>query len=234
MTEQSETGLATIDSIRDLLANAPKPKFNDETAIASLKQGGFLPYIQLVNAMSEQAQSGKIQAGRFCLMLSKDNVVDLGTQFVGLYVSVRPKAMQFKPEVKSCYNPRDPLFQELKVKAEQGGNNCAWGPEFLVWLPEVEKFASYFLGNASGRNEGGNLVGPLQQQGFFAASQIATTMKNGKGRWFGPRTEPYTLPLANVPTPEILKSELEKFASPPDSEKEPVTGGETSGGSSGR
>jgi len=213
--------LATIDDFNELMAGT-QGKFASEAALADIsKASSWLPYVQLMGSNSIEVKKGEFPIGHFALRAGKDSIIDLGDEVVMFLIAVRPKAMQFKPKVVSVFDSASALFKDFRTKADTVKNSgCAYGPEFFVWLPEMNQFASYFMGNKTGRNESGKLTA-LMEADQRACKQKAKLIVGTEFSWHGPVTLPYDLEFA-MPPREQLMQELEKFSNPPEATEEPA------------
>ena len=212
--------LATQDAVKNLLAANPS-KFATDVALATVSSSGYLPYIQLFGANSQEVKRGEFPMGHFGLNKGKDNRIDLGDEFVGFFLSWRPKAMVYKPEVLSFFDPSAEAFKKIQAEADEPNSNKGFGAEFLVWLPQHKEFATYFLGNKTGRNEAPNLIGPMTDtQGPLACIQKAKLIETARYSWHGPSTLPFDLDIDPMPEVGALANQLEKFNNPPVAVKE--------------
>jgi hypothetical protein len=176
----------------------------------------FLPYVQLMGSTSAAVKEGKFPMGHFALSRAKDSLEDLGDNFVCIIISWRPKAMQYKPEVLSLYNPENSVFKEIEGKAKQPGDTgCGVGPELLLWLPEQQALATFFLGNATGRQEAPNFLTFLGK----AATVKSHLIKGKKHTWHGPQVDRCNV---EFPAPDWaeLADRINGFNNPPDTELE--------------
>ena len=220
MSEENQ--LATPDAIKSLVANSQAKYANEKALEVVTKVNDFLPFISLYGSNSKEVKQGKFPMGHFGLRRSKDDIVDLGAECVMFVIAWRPKAMQYNPEPISFYDTESEQFKEIQATADQQDSGKGFGPEFLIWLPgDVKAFATYFLGNKTGRNESPNLVGPLNEDGPFACIQEAILIDPPKSKysWHGPKTRKYDLDVEMPPVDQFQK-ELERFNNPPDSAKE--------------
>jgi hypothetical protein len=152
--------------------------------------------------------------GNFGLTENKVTI-DLGKSFVAMILAWRPKAMQFKPDVLSFYDPKSQGFMDIQRTADGQDSGKGYGPELLFWLPEQKKFATYFFGNKTGRNEAPNVIGEMKKS--RKCKIVSDLIENKKFSWHGPKCEAYDLTLNVQPDITELKAVLEKFNNPPSS-----------------
>lgn len=173
---------------------------------AVTKAGDWLPRIDLVDFNSKHCKEGGLKAGSYVLVTSKDNVTVLGPEVVMFAFAFRPKAMRFVgEEVKSFHDLESAEFKQIKADSEVPNSNCKWGPEVLVYIPSLKKYATIFFGNATGRRETGKLKGKMPGLFTFKAQSI----KRGKFTWIGPVLSVCSAP-AELPPVIELKEQIEK------------------------
>lgn len=215
--EKKELALATPNAIAELMKAEGPGKYATENALSNVsKVGDWLPYIVL-HSSSAAVKKKEIEGGHFGLHPSKGTIIDLGASFVALFLAWRPKAMQYKPKVLSFYDSTSKEFKDVEERAKNTKDSgCGVGPEFLVWLPDQRKFATYFLGNKTGRNESPNITGPLEDKGPFLCVQNAKLIEMGEYMWHGPETKKHDIPLSKEQQPILaeLKEQLHKFNNP--------------------
>jgi hypothetical protein len=228
-----DTGLTTELSAADTLAllqSQSRGKHADDQALSVVtKVGDWLPYIQLMGSNNKEVKRGQFPIGHFALVENKKNI-DIGNSFVAYLLSWRPKAMQFAPTVVSFFDTKSEGFQKIQAKADQKDSNCGFGPEFLVWLPEQKKLATFFLGNKTGRNEAPNFISCLEKE--VRKCRVISDLiedKRQNREWHGAKIMPYDLEIAVFPPREELLHWLEKFNNPKDSEAGPAEAAEGDG-----
>ena len=218
MTENTELTTEVLSAADTLALIEAQGEGKYQGALKEVTKSTFLPYIQLMSSNSREVKKGECQQGRFYLRKSKD-AIDLGPEVVMFLIQCRPKAMEFQPKVKSFYDPTSPEFKTVMEKAELPNSHRTFGPEFLVWLPDHKEFASYYLGNKTGRNEAPKLMGVMETTRICV--QEAFLIETPDYSWHGPRTKPYDLEIV-MPPPGDLSDELQKFNSPPVTADEPT------------
>lgn len=186
---------------------------NDENFLA-VTSTGYLPRIQLMGSSSTAVKEGKFAMGNFALVDGK-NLIDLTKEFVAVVLSWRPKAMMFTEQIISYYNPSTDAFKDIQAKADAKIQGYGWGPEFLLWLPEHKRLATYFLANPTGRREAPNIKSHMHRTCAIESILI----KTAKYTWHGPRTKDYNLDVV-MPESGVVAPELEKFNNPPETEVE--------------
>ena len=169
----------------------------------------YLPRIQLYGANSGAVKEDKIGQGRFGLVLSKDDITDLGKTFDCIPLGVRLKAMEIGEEIVNTYDHQSDEFKRIQAMADEPDSGCMWGGEFLLWLPSQQKFALYFLSSKSARREAKPLRGQLGRGTTIEANLV----KWKKYSWHAPKVMGCSTPL-QTPDPDKMRAELERFNNP--------------------
>lgn len=213
----SETALMTQGSFPVTKYAGDQKQFEEVAASTA-----FLPRLQLYGNNNEAVKDGKIPMGRYGVVRAKDIIEDLGDQIDCLPISWRYKAVEYLDDsVITKYNPADPEFKRIKIKADQPGLNGAQaGIEFLLWIPDLKSFVTFFMGNKSSRREAGPLRG-FQEAGAAASLKITLATK-GKFKWHAPVITSCSSPL-DLPDPEKAMEEANKFANPKETAIESVS-----------
>jgi hypothetical protein len=92
-----------------------------------------------------------------------------------------------------------------------------YGPEFLLYIPSVEDFATFFCGSKSARREAPNIKKLMTKPATFKSKKIS----NKRYTWFGPCVTTCSTPFA-PPSLEELQEKVNKFNNPPDTSAEVV------------
>ena len=177
----------------------------------------YLPRVQLMGSSSDIVKQGDFPVGSFALIKNKVHQ-DLGKEVIMLVLAWRPQATQFKPDVLNAYNPETDLFKKIKARADADSqSSCGYGPNSLVWLPEYEETATFFLSNPTGRNEATNFLGYLGKTCVVKSELIV----GKKHKWHGPKTYPYEadIKLPNFADQAFIDVKNE-FCNPPEASRE--------------
>lgn len=185
--------------------------------------GGFLGRLQLFGSKSTACAEGKIPIGHWG-EVNDDAITDLGEQVDVIIASWRPKAMETGDDLVISHDPESDLYDSIKKRSFIKDSGCMFGPELLVWLPDQNKFLTYFASSKTARREAKKAEPLLGRAATFKCHLIKTP----KYAWHGPLFVPCTTPL-DVPDGELIKEEVEKFQNPPKSEVEIVPEGEAAG-----
>lgn len=175
----------------------------------------YLPRLQLFDSNSNDVKKGNIPISHYGLK-NANTLIDLGGEVELFVCSMRLKALDLRnDEVKSFFNPAMPEFLTIRGQSEFQNSNCLCGPEFLVYIPRVKKFATFFMSSKTMRREAPNVKNLLNKACLLRSRFI----EKGKFAWYGPVATAYTSPL-EMPSSERLSAELESFNNPPESQVE--------------
>jgi hypothetical protein len=190
------------------------PHDNDETFKSLVKSAGFPPRLQLFGGNSDMVKEGKIPIAHYGLVTGKDDIKDLGDEVDLIPVRMRFKAVRIGGEegAVNYFDPKSEEFKKIVSDSETQNSGCMYGPEFLVWLPDDQKFATYFLNSASARREAPALRGLINQ----AATLKAKLVKTKKYKWHAPQVVACSTPL-DAPSEAELIEEVTRFVNPKDS-----------------
>jgi len=193
---------------------------SDEDFDSLITSSSFLPRVQLFGANSNAVTEEKIGLGRFGLVKSKDDIEDLGKTLECLPIAWRFKAMQIADgEVVSNYDHESDEFKRIQAESEETDSGAMYGIEFLLWIPDISGYATYFLSSKSSRRE----AKPLRALLGKAASIEANLVKTKKYAWHAPKVSSSATPFTNIPDGESVRAELEKFKNPSSSKTEGTT-----------
>lgn len=198
----------------------PQPKYADEASFLAVSSGGgFLPRVMLMNSSSNAVKEGLINQGHYALVQGKDNR-DLTKEVIVKPVTWRPRAMEINDnEIISAFNPKSAEFKRIQEKSDESDSGCMFGPEFLVWVPSVKVFATFFMASKTARRVAPEMREILNRNA--AATLKSTLIKGKKYSWFGPVVTICSQPIEPF-DPEELRELAEKFANPPETESEPA------------
>ena len=207
------------------LANIPSgevQKFDDSIFNAVASSGDWLPRLQLMIANSEQCKSGDFPINNFAL-INGNVLTDLGGEIDIVVIAFRPKALDisdgtvlsvFDPKLDDSGNPSGE-FARIQEASNTPNSGCMFGPEFLVYVPKAEQFATFFMGSKSSRRESPKMKDRLKKAATLTSHKIETA----KFTWYSPLIQPCSQAL-ELPDPQAILTELEKFNSPPEQEIE--------------
>jgi len=197
-------------------------KYDDAAFDAAAAGTAYLPRLQLLTSNSKLCKSGAFPTNHYALVRDQKHD-DLGKNVDVLIVVWRPKALETGDAVISCFDPEDAEFVRIQEKSGQKDSGCMCGPEFLVWIPSVKAFATFFMGTKSARRESANVKARVTKSATLG-SQLC---KNKKFEWFAPECSACSTPF-EMPPKALLMETVEKFNNPPKSEIEGVSENEES------
>ena len=179
--------------------------------------GNYLPRIQLMTGNSGLVQSGGMNVGEYAFITSKDDFISLGKEVDVLVCSWRLKAMSLDNDsVVSSYDPADPNFQKIRALSDVKDSGCMCGVEFLLWVPEVNEFATYYMASKSSRSEAKKLRSFIDEKNNVPgpATLKSRLAGNKKYKWHTPVITSCSTPFTNPDPNKFLKT-IEKFLNPP-------------------
>ena len=199
-------------------ANTSVAQYDADVIKNLLKSDGFLGRFQLMTSSSNKCKAGEFQVNHYALV-SGDDFRDLGTDVDILVLKTRMKALDMSgDEVISVFDPKinadgemTGVFAEIKDKSEIKDSSCMWGPEFLIWIPAVEEFATFFMGSKTSRGDAGAVLARLGK----AATMRSKKIEGKKHTWFSPAITPCSTPFDPPPVNRAVK-EVDKFLNPPE------------------
>ena len=202
----------------------PPAPYDADAFKASTESGDWLPRLQLMTANSKECKGGKFPINHWALVRDQ-TFQDLGKSVDVLLIEWRPKAMEIGEQIITCYDPKLEEFERIKKEAGVKDSGCMYGPEFLVWIPDAQAFATFFMGSKSSRREAKNVLALIKNAGTLKAKEITTA----KYTWWSPIIEKCAGAF-DLPDQELLVEQHSKFVNPPESEIERAPEGGTEGG----
>lgn len=189
-------------------------KYNQDDVDSVGGSLNFLPWLQLCGSNSALCKQGKIPVATFVLVTGKtdQDIIDLGKSVDVILFCSRPKAF-WKKENKAIisFDNKADIFQEIvKEASKKGMNGAMYGPEYLAYIPKVEKFCLIHLNNPTNRN---------QQPNFKALTPGPATLSpeyidNGTYQWHGIRITQCSMQL-EYPDKSSIIEQAERFNNPP-------------------
>ena len=189
-------------------------QYSDEAFSAATKSGNYLPRLQLMTSNSGPCKKGEFPINHYAL-IENQNHIDLGEQLDVLAITWRPKALEIAAQIIAVYDPEHKEFIRIQERSEIKDSKCMFGPEFLLYIPSVTRFATFFLGSKSGRREAPNLKSKLKN----AVTIKSRLAKNKEYEWQAPQFFDCSTPF-ELPGEEDLADEVKKFLLPPETEIE--------------
>lgn len=187
-------------------------KYSTPENFEATTSAGYLSRVQVMGSSCNEVKKKLFPMGEFALVNGK-SFKQLSTEFDAYVLSWRPKAMQFIPEVLSFYNPRSDDFKKIQARAGQPNAGCGFGSEFLLWIPTFECFATFFMGNSSGRRESPAVMTFLGKAATFKCVYIETKQNS----WHAAEVRKCEIDLGQ-PDVDKMNEVLAEFNNPPETE----------------
>lgn len=185
----------TAVALPDFAALQQSSEFNDQKGfieVAGPGFGSFLPYLQLFTSNSDEVKEGKIAVASYGLIEGKDKTLtDMGKAVLAAPLAWRAKAMFFRTadgKPVAYHNAKSPEFKKIREAQEADPNSGnMYGVEFLLWLPQVKKLATFFMGTKTQRNASGPVHALLPRKGGGLKLGVLTAqlIDNGTHKWHG-------------------------------------------------
>jgi hypothetical protein len=194
----------------------------------------FLPQLRVYGSEANIVKEGNFPMGHFGLYFSPENIVDLGEQFDCLVTDWRPRASivsgdtpisffgKFNSETKEWEYSKE--FIEIKDRAMGKEKGYLVGLEYLVWVPAIQKFGLFLMGNPTLRRESSNVKALIGKGATFKIKLIKTSQYT----WHGCTVSQCHTPF-DVPSVEVITDEIAKFRTPQDSAVEMADDDEKTG-----
>jgi hypothetical protein len=125
--------------------------------------------------------------------------------------------MALDTELGAAFFDEDhPEYQRIQEQADSKVQNRMYGPQYLLWIPSIGKFATYFMGTPTARNESRALTSNLRKPVTLGSRTIKSKPRPGKQQfvWQGPQVFACSTPF-DLPSLEVIKQQKEKFYNPP-------------------
>jgi len=209
----AENELVKVEDIGTLV---PANKYGEEAFEASASSNAYLSRIQLMTSSTKLCKAGKFPINHYAMVRDQKHD-DLGENIDVFVFDWHPKALETGDAIISTYEPESSEFQRIQAKSATKNSGCMFGPEFLCWIPSIEKFATFFMGTASARREAGNVKARLNNS-VTLGSQFC---KNKDFEWYAPEATVCSTPFAMPGKADLLEA-VEKFRNPPKSDVEGV------------
>jgi hypothetical protein len=173
--------------------------------------GSFLPRLQLFISSSEAVKNEKIAQNHYGLVTGKDQIEDLGREVDVFIYSWRPRAIDTsdRSNIRASSEVESDLFKDIQEKADEKNSGCLFGPEFLLWVPIKEVFATMLFGSKSARNEARNVQRYIKNPATFKSKLI----KTNEYMWQAPLVTACSTPFS-IPSVEKATEVMEEFLTP--------------------
>lgn len=200
--------------MNELALNIPQvpSRFSEDTFAGLAKAGDWLPRMQLFTGKTKEVESDKIEKNHYGIVVQKDVIQDVGLEVDVIPCGWRPCAIRISSDgVDNVFDHDSEDFRKIRVESEVQDSGCFFGLQFLLYVPIAGKFVTFLFGTKSSRPEAGNMK-PLIGKMAKMTSRLA---KNTKFVWQTPVVVESSSEPSQIPSPEQLQKELEKFNNPP-------------------
>jgi hypothetical protein len=185
----------------------------------------FLPRFSLCTDRSAKVMNGEFPKNHFAFIKGQ-SYMDLGESADIFFLSARPKAMRISEDtIDVCYDPKivktpegknaiTGLFKEIIDQSLEKDSGCMWGTEFLIWIPKISEFASFFFGSITLRNSVKDAYRYMQR----FCTTVPVLIKT-KRPYYSTELRPCLNVLA-FPPADLANAEIARFKNPPETTKE--------------
>lgn len=172
----------------------------------------FLQRLQLFGSKSDACTEQRIGIGHWGLV-NDDVITDLGEETEVAVLAFRAKALDTNADViVNEHDPHSETFAAIRERSYVKDSGCMYGPEFLMYVPSQDVFATYFASSKTARREAKKFQ-PLMGKAATLKVKLIDPPAS-KYKWHGPVVLPCSSPLS-VPDIKIMQAEIEKFMNPP-------------------
>ena len=198
------------NALSTILAQTQVTTLDDKAFGELVKSGDYLVRIQLFGATSSLVKQSKFPMAHWGYVADKENPIDLGGQFDCLVLALRGCAARLTSDpVITVYDVNHPEYAKIRDESEIQDSGCVYGPEFLIYIPAIEQYATYHMNNATARRESPKMKALLGK----AATVKAKFIEGKKHSWHGPDVLPCST-LLNPPEEAKLLETVKKFVNP--------------------
>lgn len=188
-------------------------KYSTTEDFLAVSSATFLPRLQLFGANSELVKKGKFPMAHYGVVTQKDQAEDLGPEVEIIPIAWRPKAMRLIDTPVSYFNPKSEDFMSVQKDSEQPNSNCMYGPEFLIWIPALQRFGTYFMSSKTARRQAPELRALLGCGAVLGCQLIETKQYS----WHGPTVKRAVGEITNLPSEDEVDRQRKTFNNPEES-----------------
>ena len=186
----------------------------DDDVFSALAAGAFLPRVQLLTSQSKLVKKGEFEVNHYGL-ISSSGILDLGSEVDVWVLGCRAKALSTLDDVLYSYDIDSEIFKDIQSRVNEKDSGCMAGPEFLLYLPEQETFATFLMASKSAIIESSAVKARMGKTVTLKSKFIETK----KFAWWAPTAMSCSTPL-DKPKMDELKSVLDKFKNAPEMDVE--------------
>lgn len=229
----SENQLSTIN------VNLPVVSSEEEKMFTSLaKASEWLPRFQLASAATDIGKKKKVPVDNYALVYNSNKVVALGEAVEIVVLAWRPAAVDMRSDRPSSYYDRTSKeFMEIEALSKVKNSKCVAGPEFLIWIPKAQAFATFHFNSKTTHQMADEMCDFAWSEGkrirkFGCARLLRSQVIEGREHtWTAPAISGVATPITVLPAQEVIDEQVTRFKNPPKSvvekaEPAPETGRE--------
>ncbi len=214
MTEAQETQTLPANTL--IPADVGGSKADNALVVANNQD--YFPRIKLCQGNAKEVLKEFVaKGGNYALVKGKDDIEDLGNSIDLVLCSGRPKAMRTGDQIITIFEEDAEEFKKIMASSKTKDSGCFYGPEYLVYIPAAQTFATLFLNNPTMRREAGAVHSRLKQ----AATLSSHLIENEDYSWFGPKCGDCSSPL-ELPDLDEIRATVDKFETEKSSQIETV------------
>lgn len=171
----------------------------------------YFKRIQLNGGSSKAVKKGLAKVNTYSYVETEDELIDLGDNVDVFVCALRPKALDMREErVKSYFNPHAKEFKECVAIAQSGSmTGCMYGPDALLWIPSIGKFAIFMLANKTAQSESQKLKAAIGKWATLTNRIITADVKDKNTGKFVEQT--WNGPVVTVSSVEGKAPDEEEF-----------------------
>ena len=198
-----------------LIPSGTVPQTDTSKVMSVSKNKEYLPRLKLCGSQAGECQRGLVGIGHYALIKSREDVEDIGDDFDVIVLAGRAKAVQLSDPPIQSFDPECALFKDLQEESTKKDSEAMYGPEFLVYIPDLQVYATFFLCNPTGRRCAPDVSARMNSGANFGSRLIETK----KYKWHGPVIKDCGAPL-EVPELDMITEVATKFLNEKDSKVE--------------
>lgn len=166
----------------------------------------FLPRTRLFTLKSSAVANGLTELG-FSLVEGEEYTF-LGKDVDVFPFAIRPLALDTKAQPKPLFSHdvNSDTFKDIAARAKGKNSGCLCGPEFLIWVPSVGRYATYLMGSPTDHFVWPALKGLLGKPALLKVKLI----KKGEWSWHGPEVLA-SAAVFDLPTEEETAAVVTEF-----------------------
>lgn len=200
-------------------SDAPSTEVANLDAAAS--SAAYLGYVALLTSNSEKCKTGEFPINHFAFVKDKE-YHDLGSSVDVVVLSGRAKAIRYGEVIQVSHDMESELYKDIvRASAAPGLNGNQHGPEFLLWIPEIEQYATFHFGSKSSRREARPMTALLRSAATLSPKKCQMTKDGKELVWFVPKVDACSS-ITQFTPPEDMLEKIETFLNPPKIEQPEV------------